>query len=161
MKRTVMLLVLVLACACLTLASSDPDPKAAQTTLSNPLIGTWKIVSAKHAGVTSDLPTRYRILKHVTPTHFMWVWIDPSTSEVVMASGGTYSLTATTYTENPSFGLGRVFQNNRGRHNTLNWRIEGNKWYHTGRLANGTRIEEVWERAQNKPPADNAKEPQE
>ena len=158
MKRSALLLVLILACACLTLASSDTEPKATEDKLCNPLVGTWKIVSAKHGGVANDLPTRYTILKHVTPTHFMWVWIEPSMGEVVMASGGTYSLTADTYTENPSYGLGRVFRNNRGSRNPLNWRVEGNKWYHSGQLANGTKIEEVWERVENKPPADNAEE---
>jgi len=45
MKRTIMGSVLVLACACLTLAPSKTEPKAAQTTLSNPLVGAWKVVS--------------------------------------------------------------------------------------------------------------------
>ena len=149
MKRHIVLLLLVVALACLALASSGTEEE--KPVPENPLIGTWKVLSARHGGVVSDLPQRYKILKHVTPTHYTWVWIDRTSSEVVMASGGTYSMTDNTYTENPSFGLGRVFRNNRGKQNTLNWRVEDNKWYHSGPLASGFRIEEVWERVVNEP----------
>ena len=141
-----------LAIACLTFYSGcvrQPEP---ESKAQNPLVGTWSLVSAKHGGQESNLAEQYTILKHITPTHYMWVWIDPNTQEIVMSSGGTYALTDETYTESPSFGLGRVFRNNRNSTNALTWRVEDNTWYHAGTLANGVPIEEIWQRQEKQTP---------
>jgi len=126
--------------------SCNENPQEEPGQIENPLIGTWKLVSAKHRGRESDLPERYTIHKHITPTHYLWVHVDPTTQKIVMSIGGTYSFTEKTYTEQALYGFGNWYPSNRNRTNTLSCRVEENKWYHGGRLANGAVIEEVWER---------------
>jgi hypothetical protein len=42
--------------------------------------------------------------------------------------------------------MGSGFATIRDKEHSFRWRVEGNKWYSNGQLANGVKIEEVWER---------------
>jgi hypothetical protein len=42
--------------------------------------------------------------------------------------------------------MGSGFATIRDKEHSFRWRVEGNKWYLNGQLANGVKIEEVWER---------------
>jgi plasmid stabilization system protein ParE len=126
--------------------SCNEMPKEEPEQIENPLIGTWKLVSAKYRGRESDIAERYTIHKHITPTHYIWVHVDPNTEEIVMSIGGTYSFTEKTYTEQALYGFGNWYPSNRNRTSTLSCRVEDNKWHHAGRLDNGAMIEEIWER---------------
>jgi hypothetical protein len=46
--------------------------------------------------------------------------------------------------------VGTVFERIKGKTLAFKCRVEGNKWYHTGRSPNGTTVEEVWERIEKK-----------
>ena len=85
----------------------------------------------------------YTQLKHVTPTQFMWAIFDKE-GKVAATLGGSYTLKGHDYVELPEYGLGN--DQLRGKPQPFTWKIEGNKWYHSGKLSSGLTIEEVWER---------------
>jgi hypothetical protein len=38
----------------------------------------------------------------------------------------------------------------KGKAQTFKWKVEGNRWHHTGKLDKGPTIDEVWERVEKK-----------
>ena len=113
------------------------------------MVGTWKLVSAKYDGKEYKLPDGMATLKHVTPTQFMWASYDKD-GKVSRAAGGGYTLKGEVYEETPEYCLGSAFDVFKGKAQTFTWKVEGNKWHHTGKLSNGLTIEEVWERVEKK-----------
>ena len=136
-------LMVTVALAVSTAAWAD-DPKT-----DNKLIGTWKLISAKFEGQENALPPGFTQLKHVTPTQFMWALYDKD-GKVVAGLGGTYTLKGEEYVEIPEYGLGEGWDQLKGKDQVFKWKVEGKKWSHTGKLSNGTSIEEVWERVEKK-----------
>jgi len=128
----------------------DDNGKPADGKPGTAFIGTWKLVSAKYGGVESDLAQQLTMFKHITDTHFTWVRVEPQTGEVVAAAGGTYSVEGDTYSETPAYGMGAPFQVIRDKTHAFKVTIEGTRWHHTGALADGLTIEEVWERVEPK-----------
>ena len=118
---------------------SKADPRA-----ENKLVGTWKLVSASYGGRQSTLPEDATTLKHITPTHYTWLTYDME-GTVTRGAGGTYTFEADEFTQMGIYGLAATVALVKGK-NTYKCKVEGNKWYHTGILANGLTIEEVWER---------------
>ena len=110
------------------------------------LIGTWKLTSAKYDGEESDLTKSGTTLKHITPGNFIWVTYDSDTKEVSRTAGGTYTLDGEKYEETPRYGRGADFEAVRDKPHTFTLKLEGDSWKHSGALANGLKIEEVWER---------------
>ena len=47
-------------------------------------------------------------------------------------------------------GVGDVLQMLKGKPQSFECKVEGNKWYHTGKLSTGLTVEEVWERVEKK-----------
>jgi hypothetical protein len=115
----------------------------------HPLVGTWKCVSAKYNGQDVNRPEGYTQLKHVTPTQFMWALYDGE-GKVSAALGGSYTLKGKDYVETPEYGVGSVLDQLKGKPQAFTWRVEGDKWYHNGKLSSGLTIEEVWERVEQK-----------
>jgi hypothetical protein len=123
------------------------DPRGAKAAdAENKLIGTWRMISATSDGQESDEPKRLICIKHVTPTHWMWAHINPETKKIEVAACGTYTLKNDSYVEIPLYTLGEGVEELRDRPQRFTWRIEGNKWYHTGELSDGLKLAEVWER---------------
>jgi hypothetical protein len=147
----------ILATPCLALiiplavpvsAARSDDPKGGAKP-ENKLVGTWKQVSARYGGREHRFPDGSTTLKHVTPTQFMWVTYDKD-GKVSRTAGGTYSLKGEVYEEYPGYGISNDFLIIKGKPQTFTWKVEGNKWYHNGKLSNGLTIEEVWERDEKK-----------
>ena len=61
-----------------------PQPEAA-------LVGTWKLVSAKYGEQEFKFPEGTSMVKHITPTHFMWVTYDEEGKVARAAEGLTPS----------------------------------------------------------------------
>jgi hypothetical protein len=122
------------------------EPKARNK---NKLIGTWKVVSAKYGGTEVNRPEEFTQLKHVTPTQFMWAAYGED-GKVTDALGGAYTLKGDEYVETPEYGVGNVLDQLKGKPQAFKWKVEGNKWFHNGKLSNGQTIEEVWERVEKK-----------
>jgi hypothetical protein len=135
----------------LSLASvrSISDPKQAQEKPENKLLGTWKLVSGKYGGQEFAFPEGTTMLKHVTSAQFIWVTYDKD-GKVFRAAGGHYSLNGNTYEETPEYGMSDDFEIIKGKPHSFQWKVEGNKWHHDGKLSNGLTIEEVWERVEKK-----------
>ena len=132
------------ALAVATAAARAGDPKA-----DNQVVGTWKMVSAKYDGQEFQLAEGSAHIKHVTPTQFMWATYDKD-GTVTRAAGGAYTLDGENYVETPEYGLGDDFKLIKGKAQSFKWKVDGDKWYHNGKLSNGLEIEEVWQRVDKK-----------
>ena len=141
-------LALIIALA-LTAATARPDESKGEAKSDHKLLGTWKLISAKYAGQEFKFPEGVTMLKHVTATQFMWATYDKD-GQVTRAAGGDYTLKGEVYEETPEYGISSDFDLIKGKAQTFKWRVEGNKWYHNGKLSNGLTIEEVWERVEKK-----------
>jgi hypothetical protein len=117
--------------------------------LQEKLIGTWKMTSAKYGGKEFKFAEGSTTIKHVTPTQFMWATYDTD-GKVTRTAGGSYTLKGDDYEETPEYGISNDFDIIKGKAQTFKCKIEGNKWYHNGKLSNGLTIEEVWERVEKK-----------
>ena len=137
----------VATCAAAVWASDRKAADAKPT--ENKLIGTWRTVSAKFGGQEVVRPEGHTTLKHVTPTQFMWTTFDAE-GQMSRAAGGSYTLKGEDYVETPEYGMSDDFQVIKGKAQKFTWKVEGNKWYHNGKLSNGLTIEEVWERVEKK-----------
>ena len=127
---------------------ADDNDKEKQLRAS--LVGTWKMVSGKYGGQESDLPRDSVTLKHVTPVGFVFLSYEKDTGKMTRSGGGTYTLKGETYTETVEYGLGDDFEVIKNASHAFTCRIDGDKWHHDGKLANGLTIEEVWERVKPK-----------
>lgn len=130
-------------------AVARPDDPPGDAKADNKLIGTWKMVSAKYDGQEFKRAEGYTTLKHVTPVHFLWVTYGKD-GTVTRGAGGTYTLKDMEYVETPEYGVGADFEAVKGKAHTFKWKVEGNKWYHSGKLSDGLMVEEVWERVEKK-----------
>jgi hypothetical protein len=113
-------------------------------------LGTWQLVSFKYGSQAafSDFPEGKRRIKLITESHFTWVQVDATTAKVTAAAGGTYSLSGNTYTESIDFGLG--MDSYSGAKHAFTIRVEGDKFFLSGSLADNLKIEEVWQRVKGK-----------
>ena len=135
---------LVLAATNAVAEEPKSDAKAA-----NKLVGTWKLISAKYGEMEQKFPEGVTMVKHVTPTQFMWATYDKD-GTVTRAAGGAYTLDGDNYVETPEYGISDDFQLIKGKAQTFKCKVEANKWHHDGKLSNGLTIEEVWERMEKK-----------
>jgi len=113
------------------------------------LVATWKLVSGKYGGNDFKFPEGTTMLKHVTPTQFMWVTYDKD-GKVFRTAGGAYTLKGETYEETPEYGMSGDFDTIKGNTHSFKAKVEGNRWHSDGALASGLTINEVWERLEKK-----------
>ncbi len=135
-------LAILVAVAALTAHADEPKPE-------NKLVGTWKMVSAKYGGNEYTFPAGTTTLKHVTSSQFMWASYDQD-GVVSRTAGGRYTLEGDKYEETPEYGMSNDFDVIKGKAQTFTWKVDGNKWLHTGKLSSGLTIDEVWERVEVK-----------
>ena len=111
-------------------------------------LGTWQLVSFKYgdSSTWTDAPQAQRRMKFITPTHFTWVAYEVSTGKVQSMAGGTYTLNGGAYTELIEFA-GEGMTDYLGKKQPFTVRVEGDKLNQSGELSDGTKIEEVWQRA--------------
>jgi len=147
MKRSLITLFTMLASLALVLPCTSADEPANTSKLQDKLVGTWKMVSAKYGGRENKFPEGYLMVKHITPTQFMWATSDAE-GNLTRAAGGGYTLKGDLYEETPKYGLSEDFQIIKGKAQTFRCKIDGNTWHHDGKLSNGVTIEEVWERVE-------------
>ncbi len=137
------------------------DGKADSTNSDIDLVGSWELVSYmnQNESLWSDYPDFVGYIKHITPTHFVWVKYNADGDEVMSEGGGTYSLEGNTYTENIEFmypsGSKQV-----GTSLPFTVEMKDGKWYHTGyvkkietdpatgksTVTDSTLIREIWKK---------------
>ena len=117
----------------------SPAPSPAST------VGTWKLVSAKANGKAVDVPAGTTVLKHVTPTDFVFVYYTTQ-GLITVAGGGRYTYDGTRYAESVEYGVGEGMAPYVGKTQQFTLRIEAGRWYQSGTETDGTAVEEVWER---------------
>src|SRR5262249_33608832 len=83
-------------------------------TITNKLVGTWKLVSGKYGGRDFKLPEGTTMLKHVTPTQFTWVTYDKD-GKVFRMAGGSCTLKGDRYEETPEYGISSDFDLIKGK----------------------------------------------
>jgi hypothetical protein len=110
------------------------------------LVGTWEMVSAKYGDATefSPPPSERKSLKFITPTHFIWVWIDPN-KKVTNSMGGTCTHEGDSYIEKPEFAA-EGMEAYLGKAQKFTAKVEGDKWTQSGELSDGMKLEEIWQR---------------
>jgi hypothetical protein len=140
-SRVAVSLAMATLCGLVLAAAREPDSE-------NKLIGTWRLVSLKYgdAAQATPAPANTVHLKHVTPTHFTVVSYDAQSKAVTRVGGGSYSLKDKSYTEKTEYAHGEDFTNLLGKEHSFTWELQGDRWTHSGSLAGGLKIEEVWER---------------
>lgn len=123
-------------------AAKHPSP----TTSPASVVGTWQLVSATANGKPVDIAAGTTVLKHITPTDFIFVYYDQQ-GLITVAGGGRYTLHANHYAETVEYGVGEGMAPYIGKTEEFTLRIDGSRWYHSGTETDGTKVEEVWERA--------------
>jgi len=59
----------------------------------------------------------------------------------VLIWGGAETLKGEQYIEIPEYGVGGVPDLFKGKPQEFTWKVEANRWYHTGKLSSGLTIE--------------------
>ncbi|HKC46530.1 MAG TPA: hypothetical protein VKB63_02935 [Gemmatimonadales bacterium] len=118
-------------------------------------VGTWKLVTAKANGKAVDIPAGTTVLKHVTPTDFVFVYYTQQ-GLITVAGGGHYTYDGTRYAESVEYGVGEGMAPYIGKTQAFTLRIADGRWYQSGTETDGTAVEEVWELARSaQHPADH------
>ncbi|HKE92649.1 MAG TPA: hypothetical protein VKB45_20115 [Gemmatimonadales bacterium] len=107
-------------------------------------VGTWKLVTAKANGKAVDIPAGTTVLKHVTPTDFVFVYYTQQ-GLITVAGGGHYTYDGTRYAESVEYGVGEGMAPYIGKTQAFTLRIADGRWYQSGTETDGTTVEEVWE----------------
>jgi hypothetical protein len=144
MNRTMVGLIAIAALVVAVELRAQPEAAKGSTSL----VGTWELSSFKYGGMQPNFstpPAGRRRLKLFTETHFTWVEFDTATKKIKSVAGGTWSLKGDTYTESNDW-MDASMASYLASKNTFTIRMEGDKFHQSGSLANGMKIEEVWQR---------------
>ena len=143
MKKTALILsaVVVLIFAVALVAQQQPAKGGSSH------LGTWQLVSTKYGDAKefSDYPKENRRLKMITASHFTWVDYDTKTKKISSSAGGPYSFRDGVYIETIEF-VGDGMETYLSKKQEFTIRIDGDKLFQSGKLSDGLKIEEVWER---------------
>ena len=131
------------------------------------LIGTWELISYREEddSIRLEPPSFFGYIKHITPTHFNWIFFNKDGDEVFAEGGGKYTLNEDIYTEFIEYRYPRgdregVVVPHVGTVLPFSKKIEGDLWYHTGyvkkmemdstsgevTIVDSTKIDEIWRR---------------
>ena len=142
MKRILTGIVAVIALVVTVGLRAQQEPKKS----SGSHLGTWQLASFKYGtNDLAELPQNQRRIKLVTETHFTWVQFATTTKKAESMAGGTYSLSGDTYTESIDW-VGSGMESYLDKKHAFTIRVERDKFFLSGSLADGLKIEEVWQR---------------
>lgn len=142
-KTSINGIVAMVAVAIAVVLTAQQEPKKSSPSH----LGTWQLASFKYGTGQpdfTDYPPSQRRIKLITDTHFTWVDFDTTTKKVTSTAGGTYTLSGNTYTESIDFGRG--MDTYLGQKHAFTIRVEDDTLLLSGSLADGLKIEEVWQR---------------
>jgi hypothetical protein len=78
--------------------------------------------------------------------HYFWLSFDPDTGRVLRSGGGVYSIKGGKYTAHIECSNSDDLRALIGQEYKGTFKLEGEKWYHYGRVPNGAVFDELWER---------------
>ena len=105
----------------------------------SPLDGTWELVAGQ------QLPKDAREIKIISGGHFIFAAYDTEKGELLGTGGGTYHLTASSYTEHVDFG-DKISPGVVGKDQHFTVKMDGDTFVQTGTLSNGKGLSETWKR---------------
>jgi hypothetical protein len=141
MRRSTLVACAVLLTAPLAAGADDnPDSSFDAKRLNRELPGTWECVS------NANQPKEVHMIKHITPTHYMWIAYDGDRKAILAMSGGTWALKDGKYQESAEFASDNV-QQLRGKTFRFTINLVGDKWDHKGVPDSEIAVDEVWTRA--------------
>jgi hypothetical protein len=114
---------------------------------SNPLIGSWRLVSSGDEVIAVDEGARTTI-KMLNDTHFAFGIMTPE--KEVWAGGGRYEYSKGIYTEIIEYHSLPYLV---GQRIPFRCELKGDLWYHSGRFGSGggsIEVNEVWKRIEDK-----------
>jgi len=131
----------------LAVAAALPGAEKPQKDASSHL-GTWRLISAKYGDSKdfSDVSNQGPHIKMLTADRFIWVTYDAKTNLISRSMGGSYRLQGATYTETVEFFLPAGMKVYLGKEQVFTIRVEGDKLFQSGKLSDGMKIEEIWQR---------------
>ena len=153
--------ILIIFFACNAPVPKEEDSTDQLETVSNDLMGTWKLISSK-SGADSffiDVPSMLIYRKHITPLHYSVVSYDAGGDNIYYTIGGTYTVNGDKYIENIQYF--HPYQPGiTGTSVKFNSKVENDRWHVDGYIKNvhldpetqeyiktdSTRIAEVWEK---------------
>ena len=112
----------------------------------SPLVGTWKLLTGRFMATDNNSTnnnwdsgtiTQYKI---VTPDSFMYYSMRNNSESVQWAAMGQVRITDNQYTEHIQNSNAKGMA---GKTMIFNYRLEGDRWYHTTHTEEGM-LEEVW-----------------
>jgi hypothetical protein len=111
-------------------------------------LGTWRLVSAKYGDAKefSDVSNQGPHIKMLTADRFIWVIYDSKTKLISLSMGGSYRLQGASYTETVEFFHPEGMKIYLGKEQLFTIRVEGDKLFQSGKLSDGQKIEEIWQR---------------
>jgi len=125
------------------------------------LVGTWQRQSFVDNEISDttwvDQSPKIIYLKHITPTHFVWLSFDTETETLNATGGGTYTYNGNMYTENIEFFYPTA-SSLLGMSIPFEVKFKDDLWHHTGYIQNpefdtelvevvatdSSRIDEIW-----------------
>ncbi|HEV2207858.1 MAG TPA: hypothetical protein VG167_03735 [Verrucomicrobiae bacterium] len=144
MKKTLLTFGTVMA---LALTAALPGVEKPQKDAASHL-GTWQLVSTRYGDAKkfSDVSNQAPHIKMLTADHFIWVIYDSETKLISRSMGGSYRLQGGSYTETVEFFLPAGMKIYLGKEQVFAIRVEGDKLFQSGKLSDGMKIEEIWQR---------------
>jgi hypothetical protein len=122
--------------------------------------GTWELKTYRDAAnaATLEYPSFVKYLKHITPTHFIWVKYNGEGDEVLEAGSGRYSIDKEKYIENIAM-MYPAGTETVGTKIDFTYMLSGKTWNHMGYVNTIDRnnkskpkvdllIDEVWKRVE-------------
>lgn len=109
------------------------------------LAGAWRITDRMRNGAMQAMRQGPRkTIKMITGSRFQWAAFNPETKQFSGTGGGTVTLKDGVYTEHIEF-----FSRNAervGASLSFDYKVDGNKWDHSGKSSSGNPIREIWTR---------------
>ena len=107
------------------------------------LAGSWRITDRMQGGEMQAMQLGARkTIKMITGSRFQWAAFNPETKQFSGTGGGRVTLENGKYTEHIEF-----FSRNAERVGatlTFDYKVNGNKWEHSGLSSSGDPIKEIW-----------------
>jgi len=119
-------------------------PEARPENTATFMVGTWEKVQAEPAD--PGKPNQERVLKMITPSHWMVLHIDLWTHKIKSAFGGPCSFGVGEYSEILEYATAAGSEPDPAKKNTFNIRKDDDRFIQSGRIGN-TSFKETWKPA--------------